>query len=42
MTPPIGIYEQYEQIKQELCEIDGMTPEEYEKAIAELAEELGI
>ena len=42
MTPDINIYELYEQIKREICEMENITPEQYEEQLAKVAEELGI
>jgi len=42
MTPELDVYKFYEEVKRELCELENMTPEEYEKAIKDLAETLGI
>ena len=42
MTPDIDVYEMYEEVKQELCRIDNMTPEQYEEVLKQVADDLGI
>ena len=42
MTPETEIYELYEEVKQELCRIDNMTPEQYEEVLKQVADDLGI
>ena len=42
MTPETEIYELYEEVKQELCRIDNLTPEQYQELMNNIAEDLGI
>lgn len=42
MTPQVEVYELYEEVKQELCRIDDMTPEQYEELLKQVAEDLEI
>lgn len=43
MTPEQQkLYELYEEVKEEICRIDNLTPEEYQELMNNIADDLGI